>query len=232
MATPPGFGSGSRSGLGDEVRAAGVLFPQIRFNTNDRLALVKRNVEQPLGFPLLPMDRYDKGPLHLDHADNFHHPVPAAPEACHDRESRTCHEGVFCSDSTAEQVALFAYDNNTFVGSFLDQETDVKVSVAGRLHQAAPISSTGEVLSRLANRRQPSPWMRWQDVEKRNAFPPARVAAQLYRLQRGEIEMGSAWIFHGDADALVALSKDRRDEPPRMWAGSPIPPLHEPKIPQ
>ena len=163
-----GFGSGSRSGLGDEVRAAGVLFPQIRFNTNDAWALVSA-MSDNVGFPLLLMDRYDKGVLYIwTMPDNFHH-LYRLPPAVTTAIKDVVMKGFFVRLDGPSQVALFAYDNNTFVvESFLDQETDVKVSVADGFTKLRNLV-TGEVLS--GSQPPPaSPWMRWQDVEKRTSF--------------------------------------------------------------
>ncbi len=163
-----GFGSGSRSGLGDNVRAAGVLFPEIRFNTNDAWALVSA-MSDNVGFPVLLMDRYGKGVLYIwTMPDNFHHLYRLPPDVTSAIKDVVM-KGFFVRLDGPSQVALFAYDNNTFiVESFLDHETDVKISVAGgpvRLRNLV----TGEVLSGQV----PPPanfWLRRPGGEKRTEF--------------------------------------------------------------
>jgi hypothetical protein len=163
-----GFGAGNRSGLGDDVRAAGVLFPEIRFNTNDAWALVSA-MSDNVGFPVLLMDRYDKGILYIwTMPDNFHH-LYRLPPAVTTAIKDVVMKGFFVRLDGPSQVALFAYDNNTFVvESFLDQETDVKVSVAGGFTKLRNLV-TGEVLSG-EQPQPPSPWMRRHSEEKRTVF--------------------------------------------------------------
>jgi hypothetical protein len=122
-----------------------------------------------VGFPLLLMDRYDKGALYIwTMPDNFHH-LYRLPPAVTTAIKDVLMKGFFVRLDGPSQVALFAYDNNTFVvESFLDQETDVKVSVAGgftKLHNLV----TGEILP--GTEPPPaSPWMRRPDEEKRTVF--------------------------------------------------------------
>jgi hypothetical protein len=163
-----GYGSGNRSGLGEDVRASGVLFPQIRFYTNDAWALVSA-MSDNVGFPLLLMDRYGKGVLYVwTMPDNFHH-LYRLPPAVTSAFKDVLMKGFFVRLDGPSQVALFAYDNNTFiVESFLDHETDVKVSVAGGFTKLRNLV-TGEVVS---GQEPPpaNPWLRRPDEEKRTAF--------------------------------------------------------------
>jgi hypothetical protein len=163
-----GYGSGNRSGLGDDIRASGVLFPAIRFNTNDAWSLVSA-MSDNVGFPLLLMDRYDKGVLYIwTMPDNFHH-LYRLPPAVTTAIKDVVMKGFFVRLDGPSQVAMFAYDNHAFVvESFLDQEADVKVSVAGGFTKLRNLV-TGEVLPG-AQPPPASPWMRWQDVEKRTSF--------------------------------------------------------------
>ncbi len=141
-----GFGAGDRTPLGPEAGGHGILFPQIRFLTNDAWALVSAR-ENGNGYPLLLMDRYAKGVLYVwtipDNFRNLYLLPPAVTSAFKD----VVMHGFFVRIDGPSQVALFAYDNDTFiVESFLDHEADVKVSVAGgvtRLHDVV----TGEDLS-------------------------------------------------------------------------------------
>ena len=163
-----GYGSGNRSGLGDDARASGVLFPAIRFNTNDAWSLVSA-MSDNVGFPLLLMDRYDKGVLYIwTMPDNFHH-LYRLPPAVTTAIKDVVMKGFFVRLDGLSQVALFAYDNNTFVvESFLDQETDVKVSVAGGFTKLRNLV-TGEVLPG-AEPPPRSPWRYGPAEEPRTSF--------------------------------------------------------------
>jgi hypothetical protein len=163
-----GYGSGGRSGLGDDARASGVLIPQLRFHTNDAWALVSA-MSDNVGFPLLLMDRYGKGVLYIwTMPDNFHH-LYRLPPAVTSAIKDVVMKGFFVRLDGPSQVALFAYDNHTFVvESFLDQETDVKVSVAGGFTKLRNLI-TGEVLSGQEPRPTPL-WRRGPEEEKRTAF--------------------------------------------------------------
>jgi hypothetical protein len=125
-----GFGSGNGRSIGDETNA-NVLFPEIDFFTNDAWALV-RAMANGRGYPHLLMDRYGKGILYIwTIPDNFNDlynlPVPVTTAI-----KNYVMRGFPVRLNGPGQVALFAYDNNTFiVESYLPTETDVTVSVAG-----------------------------------------------------------------------------------------------------
>ncbi|HZF14881.1 MAG TPA: hypothetical protein VE046_02965 [Steroidobacteraceae bacterium] len=127
-----GYGAGNGTSLNDAGRdAPAVLFPEIRFLTNDSWPII-RGVAGAKGFPILLMNRYSKGVFYVlaipdNVADLYELPrgltaqiktylQPTAPVRI---------------DSEA-LVSLFVYDNGTFVlQSFLPHATTVKVSLAG-----------------------------------------------------------------------------------------------------
>lgn len=126
-----GFGSGNRVSVGHEAGGRGILFPEIRFLTNDAWALVSAR-ENGNGYPLLLMDRYAKGALYVwtipDNFRNLYALPPAVTSAIKDVVMRH----FFVRLDGPSQVALFAYDNHTFiVESYLDHEVDVRVGVSG-----------------------------------------------------------------------------------------------------
>lgn len=125
-----GFGAGNGADLGSDPNAA-ILLPVIEFLTNDAWPLV-RAMANGGACPLLLMDRYSKGVLYvLTVPDNFadlYRLPPAVTGALKDYLMR----GFPVRLDGPGQVALFAYDNRTFiVESFLPAETDVKISVPG-----------------------------------------------------------------------------------------------------
>ncbi len=163
-----GFGSGGRTTLGQESGGRGILFPQIRFLTNDAWALVSAR-ESGNGYPLLIMDRYAKGVLYVwAIPDNFRNLYFLPPEVT-GAIKNVVMRGFFARVDGPSQVALFAYDNNSFiVESYLDHEADVKVSLTDGFTKLRNLV-TGEV---VAGREPPSsPWLRrFSGQEPRTAF--------------------------------------------------------------
>ena len=127
-----GFGAGNATVLsGDIASDQQVLFPQIRFMTNDSWALV-RGVADGKGFPILLMNRYGKGVLYvLDIPDNFNDLYNLPPAVLNAIKAAVTGDFFVGVDGPAK-VALYAYDNSTFiVESYLPTPTEVRVNVAG-----------------------------------------------------------------------------------------------------
>jgi hypothetical protein len=156
-----GFGAGVGSSLGNGTNAD-VLFPEIDFLTNDSWPLV-RAIAGGNGYPLLLMNRYSRGVLYvLTIPDNFadlYRLPPAATTAIKNYLMR----GFPVRLDGPAQVALFAYDNHTFiVESYLPAETDVKVSLTGNFTRLKnPV--TGEVITGQAPTQGRG---RWRDNEE------------------------------------------------------------------
>ena len=140
-----GFGSGSMAGLeGEENRD--ILFPDIRFLTNDSWALV-RALANGKGYPLLLMNRYSRGILYVwTIPDNFNDLYRLPPTVISAIKNFVMRDFPIRVDGPS-RVALFAYDNNAFiVESFLPTETDVTVSVAGDFPRLRDLV-TGDVMA-------------------------------------------------------------------------------------
>jgi hypothetical protein len=158
-----GFGSGNGRSIGGETNAD-VLFPEIDFFTNDAWALV-RAMANGRGYPLLLMDRYGKGVIYIwTIPDNFNDlyqlpaPVTAAIKNFVMRDFPVQLNG-------PGQVALFAYDNNTFiVESYLASETDVTVSLAGEFSNLRNLVTGGGIAA------EESEDGRWQSGGNRVSF--------------------------------------------------------------
>ena len=124
---------GNRPALANSATGAQpVLFPQIGFLTNDAWALVSA-MSDGVGYPVLLFDRYGQaGRLFVwTIPDNFHNlyqlPVPVI-SAIKD----TVMAGFPVRLDGPNEIALFAYDNNTFiVESYLAGDADVKVRTLG-----------------------------------------------------------------------------------------------------
>ncbi len=125
-----GFGAGSAAGLGDE-QTGDILYPDIRFLTNDSWPLV-RAMAGGKGYPLLLLDHYGKGVLYVwAIPDNFNDLYRMPPNVIAAIKNYIM-TGFPVKLDGPSQVALFAYDNNTFiVESYLPTETDVRVSITG-----------------------------------------------------------------------------------------------------
>src|SRR5208283_3572752 len=122
--------AGNGTIIGDD-QARDVLFPELDFLTNDSWALV-RALADGRGYPLMFMNRYSKGILYIwTIPDNFND-LYRLPVAVTSALKNYIMRGFPLRVDGPAQVALFAYDNNTFiVESFLPSETDVKISVSG-----------------------------------------------------------------------------------------------------
>jgi hypothetical protein len=123
------FGAGSGTVIGKDQ--SDILFPAIDFLTNDAWALV-RAMANGKGYPLLFMDKYSKGILYIwTIPENFTDLYRLPPDVTSAIKSYVMSDFPVRVDGPS-RVALFAYDNNTFiVESYLHAETDVKISVAG-----------------------------------------------------------------------------------------------------
>jgi hypothetical protein len=130
------FFDGYGAGNGVELAQSGqttkpVLFPEIRFYTNDSWGII-RGVAAAKGFPMVLMNHYSKGTLYLwtmpeNFGDLYNLPQPML--------TRT-KEYLFADapvriDAPAK-VALFTYDNGAFVvENYRDETATVTISVAG-----------------------------------------------------------------------------------------------------
>jgi hypothetical protein len=140
-----GFGSGDRDDLAVDPGSPGILFPEVRFLTNDAWGLVSA-MENGVGYPVLLMDKYSKGVLYVwTMPDDFRN-LYALPTGVTAAIKDVVMKGFFVRIDGASQVSLFAYDNGTFVvESFLPKETTVKVTVDGTFSRLRNLV-TGEVI--------------------------------------------------------------------------------------
>jgi hypothetical protein len=140
-----GFGSGYGQALEGE-KNEGILFPEIFFLTNDAWPVV-RLIAGSDGYPLLLMDRYSRGVLYIwTMPENFSDLYRLPPRVVSAVKNYVLRGFPVRLDGPS-QVALFAYDNHTFiVESFLPAETDVKVSLTGDFTRLKNLV-TGEVIS-------------------------------------------------------------------------------------
>src|SRR5262249_21300154 len=133
-------------------------------------------------FPLLIMDRYSKGVIYILTVPENFNDLYALPTQVTTAFKNYIMRGFPVRLDGPAQVALFPYDNRTFVvESYLPTETDVKISVTSGLMHLNDLV-TGEV---LAGKAPPErlPWQRTADVESRNTFT-VHLAPHSYKVFR------------------------------------------------
>jgi hypothetical protein len=125
-----GFGAGSGTTLGNDEQSE-ILFPDIRFLTNDAWPVI-RAVANGRGYPLMLMDRYSKGVLYIWTIPENFNDLYRLPSTVTSAIKDYVMTGFPVRLDGPSQVALFAYDNNTFiVESYRHAETDVSVGLVG-----------------------------------------------------------------------------------------------------
>jgi hypothetical protein len=123
-----GFGSGAGAAL-EGAEHPQILFPDIRFLTNDSWPII-RALASGRGYPLLLSNRYSKGVLYIWTMPENFNDLYRLPTAVTTAVKNYIMPGFPVRLDGPSHVALFAYDNNTFVvQSFRDEEVDVTVSV-------------------------------------------------------------------------------------------------------
>lgn len=127
-----GYGAGNGVPLSERGKAAKpVLFPEVRFYTNDSWGII-RGVAAAKGFPMVLMNRYSKGTLYLwtmpeNFGDLYNLPRPMLTRI---KEYLFARAPVRID--APPQVALLTYDNGAFVvENYRDDPASVTISVAG-----------------------------------------------------------------------------------------------------
>jgi len=158
-----GFGAGRGQSLNDpKQNNPAVLFPEIRFFTNDMWAVV-RGVAGAKGFPIVLMNRYSKGIFYVltvpeNIADLYNLPAGVTSAI----------KGYLQQDfpvriDSPPEVALYAYDNGAFVvESFRRDDSEVTVSVVGE-HVKLKNALTGEALKELIPASDPGERRRFRE---------------------------------------------------------------------
>lgn len=174
-----GFGAGNGASLNDEgVATPPVLFPELRFMTNDAWSII-RGVAGSKGYPIVLMNHYSKGILYIvtvpeNPADLYNLPV-----ALTSRIKTAIQEDAPVRIESEGRVAAFTYDNGALVlRNYRDAQTTVKVSLAvptTTLHDLA----TG-TLTR-ADARSALATTRFAEPEDRRSIFTVTVPAHSFR---------------------------------------------------
>ncbi|HEY0281351.1 MAG TPA: hypothetical protein VGC27_01870, partial [Rhizomicrobium sp.] len=124
-----GYGAGNGQNLND-AKPAPILFPEIRFWTNDSWGII-RGLAGAKGYPILLMNRYAKGIVYLwtmpeNPADLYRLPQGVVTQV----KAFLMPQTALRLESPAH-VALFAYDNHAYVvESYRDTPVTVTLSLA------------------------------------------------------------------------------------------------------
>lgn len=128
-----GFGAGNGTPLNAEGAVQKpVLFPEVRFYTNDSWAIV-RGVAGTKGFPLILMNNYANGTLYMLTVPENPSDLYALPPGVLAQIRGVASRDMPVAIDAPAHVALFAYDNDTFViRNYRGEATAVGIQAAGR----------------------------------------------------------------------------------------------------
>ncbi len=188
-----GFGAGNGTSLdGDDASLPAVLFPQVDFYTNDSWPIL-RGVAGNKGFPIMLMNRYSNGVIYeLTIPDNpgdlYDLPQPLLTKI---RDYVT--QGFPVKLDAPAQVALFAYDNDTFVvESYRAAAVGVTILLAGANFRLRELTGGSEIAAREIAAQSPRPAALGLGPRRGPAPPPttrfsvtvAPHSFQLFRIER------------------------------------------------
>jgi hypothetical protein len=127
-----GFGAGNGTELKQPSKDKPVLFPEVRFYTNDSWGII-RGVAAAKGFPIVLMNHYSKGTLYLwtmpeNFGDLYNLPQPMIT-----RLKQFLFADAPVQIDAPDHVALFTYDNRAFVvENFRDDAVRVGITRKGQ----------------------------------------------------------------------------------------------------
>lgn len=135
-----GFGAGNGTLLDDPDHPdAPVLFPEVRFYTNDSWPII-RGVARDKGIPVMLMDHYGPGTIMMLNVPENMGDLYALPRALLTQIKRYAMPDFPVRIDAPAKVALFAYDNGSFiVENYRDEPAKVIISVAGKVLELAAI---------------------------------------------------------------------------------------------
>ena len=127
-----GFGAGRGKELKEAGKANPVLFPEVRFYTNDSWGII-RGVASAKGFPIALMNHYSKGTLYLWTMPENFGDLYSLPQPMVTRIKQYLFSDLPVQIDAPDHVALFTYDNGAFVvENFRDQSASVGVERKGQ----------------------------------------------------------------------------------------------------
>ena len=152
-----------------------VLFPEIRFYTNDSWGII-RGVAAAKGFPMVLMNRYSNGTLYLWTMPENFGDLYTLPRPMLTRIKDYLFADAPVRIDAPPQVALFTYDNGAFiVENYRDEPASVTISVAGAPSALLEVTQR----QRLAPASEPSPTRR---VEARRRSFATEIPPHSFRV--------------------------------------------------
>jgi hypothetical protein len=122
-----GFGAGAGTELKEPGKTKPVLFPEVRFYTNDSWGII-RGVAAAKGFPIVLMNHYSKGTLYLWTMPENFGDLYSLPRPMVTRIKQYLFGDQPVQIDSPDHVALFTYDNGAFVvENFRDDAANVRV---------------------------------------------------------------------------------------------------------
>jgi hypothetical protein len=126
-----GFGAGNGTELKEPGKTKPVLFPEVRFYTNDSWGII-RGVAAAKGFPIILMNHYSKGTLYLWTMPENFGDLYSLPRPMITRIKDYLFADAPVRIDAPDHVALFTYDNAAFiVENYLDDQATVRVARKG-----------------------------------------------------------------------------------------------------
>jgi hypothetical protein len=148
-----GFGAGNGTELKQPGKTAAVLFPEIRFYTNDSWGII-RGVAANKGFPIVLMNRISKGTLYLWTMPENFGDLYALPQPMVTRIKDYLFADSPVRIDAPDHVALFTYDNGAFViENYRDDAARVSVSVPGSPREITELTRSLRILPTQAGDR-------------------------------------------------------------------------------
>ena len=127
-----GFGAGNGKELSEPGKTKPVLFPEIRFYTNDSWGII-RGVAAAKGFPIVLMNHYSNGTLFLWTMPENFGDLYSLPQPMVTRIKEYLFPDAPVRIDAPDHVALFTYDNGAFViENFRDDSARVRIARKGQ----------------------------------------------------------------------------------------------------
>lgn len=169
-----GYGAGNGNLLNDPKQPKSILFPEVRFYTNDSWGII-RGVSGSKGNPILLMNAYSKGTIYLLNIPENVSDLYALPQGVISQIKHYLMADFPVQIDAPALVSLFAYDNSTLVvQSFRDGPSTSNVIVAGANVKLRDLK-TGQLIAAKPPAKAPPMEMRrrrWLQAE-----PPTTVFA-------------------------------------------------------
>jgi hypothetical protein len=179
-----GFGAGNGQSLG--APKTPILFPEVRFYTNDSWAII-RGTAGSKGNPLLLMNDYAKGTVYLLNIPDNPADLYAMPQAALSQIKQYLLADFPVRIDAPDHVAVFAYDNATLaVESYRDAASSMNIVVPGEGAKLRDLK-TGQLVAAKASPPQPEN-PRWRAFRgpQTTVFPISLEAHswRTYRIER------------------------------------------------